>query len=303
MPTATFVTGRRATITNFGPLTTIYSAPTSCATETDHLYVGQTHVPGILWAYPTCTVVQTFGDCIPSGDAYDKLMTETYAKIIHHGFYHYYSPGLYCPQGWTTAAALVNEGRSFTEISGYLTQSYSRWMSHWEPGRAQPFPPDEVWKQVLLPSETLKICCPRYLSNSSACVSRIDAVCSGFQGDNNGDCYSHLGPIASYGVTELCGYYAHKEVTPTSTQTFLDSTITLWETMSLITATRVLESGEGKSGVVATRVPAVVLIHKESDLELAEGRKTQEKSSALERSMFQRTRLLCLVLFVAIFVS
>ncbi|KAJ4189578.1 hypothetical protein NW759_016761 [Fusarium solani] len=88
-------------------------------------------------------------------------MTDVYAKIFDHGFYHYYSPGLHCPQGWTTAAALVNEGGSFTEISGYLTQSYSRWLGHWEPGRAQPSDPDEIWKQVLLPSETLKICCPR----------------------------------------------------------------------------------------------------------------------------------------------
>ncbi|KAI8663177.1 hypothetical protein NCS57_00917800 [Fusarium keratoplasticum] len=186
MPTATVVTGHRATITNFGPLTTVYSAPTSCATETDHLYLGITEEPGILWAYPTCTGVQTFGDCIPSGDAFDKLMTDEYAKILHPGFYHYYSPGLYCPQGWTTAATLVNEGGSFTGISGYLTQSYSRWLGHWEPGRAQPSDPEEVWKQVLLPSETLTICCP-----------------SGFQGDNNGDCYSVLGPISSYGFTEL----------------------------------------------------------------------------------------------------
>lgn len=162
MPTATVVTGHRATITNFGPLTTVYSAPKSCATETDHLYLGVPGEPGIFWAYPTCTGLQTFGDCIPSGAAFDKLMTDEYAEILHPGFYHYYSPGIYCPQGWTTAAALVNEGGTFTEILGYLTQSYSCWLGHWEPGRAQPSDPEEVWKQVLLPSETLKICCPRY---------------------------------------------------------------------------------------------------------------------------------------------
>lgn len=301
MPTATAVTGHEATITNFGPLTTIYSAPTSCATETDHLYLGVTQEPGILWAYPTCTGVQTFGGCIPFGDAFDKLMTDVYAKIFDHGFYHYYSPGLHCPQGWTTAAALVNEGGSFTGISGYLTQSYSRWLGHWEPGRAQPSDPDEVWKQVLLPSETLKICCPRYLSNSSACVPHTDAVCSGFEGDNNGDCYSVLGPISSYDFTELCGYYGHSEPTPIGTQTINNSTITLWETISLETLTRVLETGEAEGGVVATRVPAVALIHKESDLELAGGRKNQEESSASE--MLQQTTLLCLVVFVTIFVS
>ncbi|RSL69598.1 hypothetical protein CEP51_012320 [Fusarium floridanum] len=252
MPTATALTGHTATITNFGPLTTTYSAPTSCSTATDHLYIGLTKEPGILWGYPTCHGVQTFGDCIPSGDAFDKLMTDVYAKIIDHGFYHYYSPGLYCPSGWTTAAALVNEGGSFTEISGYLTRSYTNWLGRWEPGRAQPSDPGEVWKQALLPSETLKICCP-----------------SGFEGDNNGDCYSVLGPLSSYGVTEICGYYAEKEPTPIGTQTVHNSTITQWETVALTTVTRVLETGAYKDDFVVTRVPAVALIHKEPDLELS----------------------------------
>lgn len=72
--------------------------------------------------------------------------------------------------------------------------------------------------------------------------------------------------------------------------------------MSLITISRDLETRE-TDNVVATRVPAVALIHKESDLEVGGGSKEEEKSTAWGRSMFQQTTLLCLAVFVTMLVS
>ncbi|KAM5344434.1 hypothetical protein ACJ41O_012970 [Fusarium nematophilum] len=297
MPTVTLITGHSATITNFGPLTTTYTAPTSCATATDHLYFAGKDDPGGIWAYPMCTI-QTFGDCIPSGDAFDELMT-SYDGFLEFGFYHYYSPGLYCPSGWTTAATLVNPGgNTAAEVSGYLTQDYSLRLGEWEPGRAQPTDPTAVWEQILEPSETLAICCP-----------------SGYKGDNNGDCYSVLGPITSYGYTEICGYIIAEGQPDAATPRIRDEseTVPVWTGEVRLEPTTIeLQTAARNGGVVATRVPAVALIYQESDLPEPTGESGDEGSrdgdseeeedggeenSALGRPGIRDTPLLPIVIF------
>ncbi|KAF5585846.1 uncharacterized protein FSUBG_12305 [Fusarium subglutinans] len=154
MPTVTRISTAR--ITNFGPLTTTYTAPASCATETDRIYFAyDSDHPEYLWANPTCKM-QLIGKCIPSGDQYDHLITATYAKTFDLGFYHYYSPGLYCPSDWTTAGKYVRGTGSIGQMSGQLTRTESTMVpERWEPGRPFRQDPASVWVQVLEPSETL----------------------------------------------------------------------------------------------------------------------------------------------------
>ncbi|KAF4946134.1 hypothetical protein FGADI_11412 [Fusarium gaditjirri] len=248
MPTVTSVT--LAKITNFGPLTTTYTAPASCATATNHLYLADdSDKPEYLWAYPTCTM-QLYGSCIPSGDQYDHLITATYAKTLDIGFYHYYSPGLYCPANWTTAGKYLKGAGSTAAISGDLTKTKSGFdPPGWEPGRPFPTDPTSVWKLVLEPSETLAVCCP-----------------SEYQIDLNGNCYSVLGLASSYGYTEICGFLAPTSVVPVTSMRDGYAVKIYTQPIPLATFTRDMQTGEvmGDS-IVVTRVPAVALIHQESD--------------------------------------
>ncbi|KAH7207318.1 hypothetical protein DER44DRAFT_779082 [Fusarium oxysporum] len=267
MPTVTSVT--QAKITNFGPLTTTYTAPASCATATNHLYLADySDKPEYLWAYPTCTM-QLYGKCIPSGDQYDHLITATYAKTLDIGFYHYYSPGLYCPSNWTTAGKYVKGNGGTAQISGDLTKTESGIVpARWEPGRPFPTDPTSVWKQVLEPSETLAVCCP-----------------SDYTLDFNGNCYSVLGPMSSYGYTEICGFLKPTSVVPMTSMRG-DFPVEIYtQPIPLATFTRDLQTGELKGDdIVVTRVPAVALIHQESDFTKASKEDGTKENSAQSMS-------------------
>lgn len=103
---------------NYGPLTTVFTPSASCTRVAN-----QTNVP--VYLYPV------FGgrpDCYPGGRLYQ----------LHYGVMliesAYYSPGLYCPHGYTTAAS-------------------------WDPMFASAF--NE--RPKLDPSEEAYYCCPSYV--------------------------------------------------------------------------------------------------------------------------------------------
>ncbi|KAH7166678.1 hypothetical protein DER46DRAFT_624796 [Fusarium sp. MPI-SDFR-AT-0072] len=277
MPTVTSVT--QAKITNFGPLTT-YTAPASCATATNHLYLAdQSDKPEYLWAYPTCTM-QLYGKCIPSGDQYDHLITATYAKTFDVGFYHYYSPGLYCPSNWTTAGKYVKGNGGAAQISGDLTKTESGIiLARWEPGRPFPTDPTSIWKAVLGPSETLAVCCP-----------------SDYKFDFNGNCYSVLGPMSSYGYTEICGFLAPTSVVPITSMRG-DFPVPIYtQPIPLATFTRDLQTVELKGDkIVVTRVPAVALIHQESDF-IKAGKEDSNKENSASRMNERSYAMLLLIM-------
>ncbi|CVK94564.1 uncharacterized protein FMAN_03613 [Fusarium mangiferae] len=254
MPTVTYIS--QATITNFGPLTTTHTAPASCATEPNHLYfAAETDKPEYLWAYPTCTM-QLYGKCIPSGDQYDHLITATYAKTFDIGFYHYYSPGLYCPSNWTTVGKYVKGTGSAAQISGALTKTESEPVpQRWELGRPFHADPSSVWNEALDPSETLAVCCP-----------------SEYTLDFNGNCYSVLGDASSYGYSEICGFVIPTTAVPL-TSTISGRTVHKFTgPVPVATFTRDMQTGELKGGsLVVSRVPAVALIHQEADFTKASG--------------------------------
>ena len=94
------------TWTNLGPLTTTFRAPASCSNvPTSELIVHDYRTPesgliesGICQVYNR--KVPPWVDCQPSGSIFSPLYTVPY-------WTSYFSPGIYCPAGYLTAAAFV----------------------------------------------------------------------------------------------------------------------------------------------------------------------------------------------------
>jgi hypothetical protein len=155
MPTATQYFG--VAITNLGPLTTTYTAPSSCLTATtDHIQYAISGSLEYVIGSPKCTA-DSLGKCIPSGSVLDSMVAERFGRQSGQGFQHYYSPGVYCPHGWTTAAVLAHgEKTDSVERSGFFTATAN---GNWS--MPQGMRPDDEWLNILEPSETLAYCCPR----------------------------------------------------------------------------------------------------------------------------------------------
>lgn len=156
MPSLTEFFGH--TITNFGPLTTTFTAPSSCATETtDRVFFGNATNLAQQFGNPKC-LGGYVGDCIPSGSAYDDYVTSYWERPIQ-AWYPYFSPGLVCPSGWSTVGTLaLAENTGSVDAGGVFTQD----LLAGYPTRVRPWvEPDEVWSNALKPSETVAYCCPR----------------------------------------------------------------------------------------------------------------------------------------------
>lgn len=176
MPTATRYFDRP--VTNFGPLTTTFTAPSSCAT--------QAH-PNLQWYYhPRNNTAgaagisggQCFGvrydDCLPSGTAFD----DAFNTIYPDGYMQYFSPGLHCPSGWTTAGTVPGSGAKPTGglhavpsgASGIFTEDpwpFAAKSNASGFGRVAFLPQVKAFPGILEENETLAWCCPRWVINSA----------------------------------------------------------------------------------------------------------------------------------------
>ncbi|KAF5711555.1 hypothetical protein FMUND_8950 [Fusarium mundagurra] len=119
MPTSTEFFG--VTAHNLGPLTTTFTAPSACATGTDHHVIVNGSAPSEVWGQPTCGLKDR-GSCMPSGKSYDSLRSVT--TPLNRAWYHYYSPGIACPSGWTTAGNIVKDGDSSLSASGVFFRAH-----------------------------------------------------------------------------------------------------------------------------------------------------------------------------------
>ncbi|KAM0340134.1 hypothetical protein ACHAPU_010626 [Fusarium lateritium] len=249
MPTATGYFGY--SIHNLGPLTTTFTAPSSCATGTDHVIYANVTANAVFYGAPTCGFA-SFADCIPSGKSWDSVYRQTTAFV--QGQFLYHSPGIACPSGWKTAGALARGESGTVSASGVLSSS-----SAGNAGGntyARPLYPTEVWLEVLEPSETLVYCCP-----------------SNYTADAYANCVSTLGPRSSFTYSEMCLTNAPIDLTQIAT---LDGTTLTQDLISIVSGSGTVETfltdayltGSAMSDiVVATYVPAVPLIYKQSDLE------------------------------------
>ncbi|RFN54732.1 hypothetical protein FIE12Z_966 [Fusarium flagelliforme] len=250
MPTATEFFGYSAH--NLGPLTTTFTAPSSCATGTDHIVFVNASDPVHIGGIPTCGTTK-FGDCLPSGSARDDVFHQTTEWV--QGQYVYYSPGIACPSGWRTVGALKHDGDE-SSASGALASP--TWGDIG--GALRPLPPQEFWLGLLDPSETLAFCCP-----------------SDYQADAYGHCISTLGPTLSYTYSEMCLVFSSNSMVPIST--FDGTTLGRNELISLASATDeprttlddifLTPTEVAEYWGIGTFVPAIPLIYKEEDVKNA----------------------------------
>ncbi|KAF5675529.1 hypothetical protein FHETE_2526 [Fusarium heterosporum] len=248
MPTATGYFGY--SVHNLGPLTTTFTAPSSCATGTDHVIYANVSSNAVFYGAPTCDFA-SFADCIPSGKSWDSVYRQTTTFV--QGQFLYYSPGIACPSGWKTAGALARGESGSVSASGVLSYSASNAGGN---TYARALHPSEVWLEVLEPSETLVYCCP-----------------SNYTADAYANCVSTLGPRSSFTYSEMCLTYAPIEITQIAT---LDGTTLTQDLISIVSGSGTAETfltdayltGSAMSDiVVATYMPAVPLVYKQSDLE------------------------------------
>jgi hypothetical protein len=74
----------------------------------------------------------------------------------------FYSPGLICPAGWTTAGAAAKLGPSSSSVSGAFTPTNNAIPTGID-GFFEPML--DVFVAALDPGETAVVCCPRFVAH------------------------------------------------------------------------------------------------------------------------------------------
>lgn len=160
------VPGAIYTFQNYGPLTTMYTPPPSC-TATHRMIFGtmvqDDHPRG--WYSMDCASTK-YSDCIPTPTA--KPMTPAEG---HRPIGSYYSPGIYCPSGWETVAQAARDGDKPPTTSGAMSLGASLTFPYF------PYMP-ALLARSLQPSETIALCCPRYVMPVPAFIGYIQLTCS-----------------------------------------------------------------------------------------------------------------------------
>jgi hypothetical protein len=186
MPSVTSLS--QYTFSNLGPLTTTWTAPSSCATQKD-IYLAPSSRPDQAWVASTCGYSPR-GSCYPGGSSsqYDEIFTINQNMWVG-GVVPYYSPGLYCPDQYTTAGIAVKDGDGklvsssglfAPTVSGTSTittgpQTYTTTWNRYQFNSTSAVtstvtnthaptynPYWNVFMEALGPSETAVACCPRY---------------------------------------------------------------------------------------------------------------------------------------------
>ncbi|KAJ3549512.1 hypothetical protein NM208_g480 [Fusarium decemcellulare] len=260
MPTTTEYFGYG--FSNLGPLTTTYTAPSSCSTNTDRVFFANESDIQVVLGYPSCD----WGlkdECYPSGSDWETLANAT--SVPPHGLYVYFSPGVACPAGWETAGTLAHASETSEIAMGALSETPD-WRATYTGGGPTIVRATDMWLGILDTSETLALCCP-----------------SGYTGNSYGGCVSSLGPLSSYTYSQLCFITtAPDDYTVVSTVAGSPVTEGVISRLSRATATETnyedLNMTEPRmSGLaVATYVPGVHLVYKQSDVEDAKKNSTDD---------------------------
>lgn len=149
------------TISNWGPLTTTFTAPSSCATATTNLLIAyNTSLPLWLWAVQCETL--GYWDCIPTGTV---TITESVGRDGHKPHLipeHYFSPGVDCPAGWETMGVAAKGEKKSISASGILHANPDSPHTGLHSLELKDYPVKRLI-DMLKPNETLAVCCPRYV--------------------------------------------------------------------------------------------------------------------------------------------
>ncbi|EWZ35843.1 hypothetical protein FOWG_03626 [Fusarium oxysporum f. sp. lycopersici MN25] len=257
MPTATEYFG--ISVTNIGPLTTTYTPPPACTrATTDHLVYALESSLIYGFGSPDCEI-DPYGKCLPSGAAVDSFIKEYSHPKSGQGIHPFHSPGIHCPEGWTTAGLLAHGDKTGSAFrSGVFTTTATV-------NSSQPLQmgSDEWWLKVLEPSETLAWCCP-----------------SGWDSLPYGYCRSSIAPALSAGYNSACyeGFPESAFVTVHTVEgervSDTDGLISLLPSITYTTETVALTEQWSDPSLVASMViarqfPAIEMIYKSEDVKAA----------------------------------
>ncbi|TIC98786.1 hypothetical protein CH35J_005033 [Colletotrichum higginsianum] len=175
-------------ISNIGPLTTVFTAPPACATQSKDFVLGVKYPdshqnPEPRWAQ-SCSFA-SLGECYPSGKALDDAWTsqESENGFTDAGKMAYFSPASQCPEGHVTVGVAAKNEAGQISSSGIFVPPVTDW-----PGGYLPFNPHiNVFMEALDNGETAVVCCPEGYESSPG----------------GGGCYSEV-PLSSYGELTVC---------------------------------------------------------------------------------------------------
>ena len=146
---------------NFGPATTTFTAPKSCATAFKTGIAASSEPSAIRWD-AQCTWTPP-ADCNPVGTRVQSLIASAGGpdiKIVDQFFIVYQSPGIICPSGQLTVGAAEKVNPTSTSVSGAFNVSDAvptDDANPWLPGQLQ------VVLGALDAGETAILCCPRFV--------------------------------------------------------------------------------------------------------------------------------------------
>ncbi|KAK1490162.1 hypothetical protein CTAM01_10831 [Colletotrichum tamarilloi] len=252
MPTPTL---SGTVLLNLGPLTTIWTAPASCATSTPTPALARKFDPGVAYWQQTCEVDRDpYDDCIPSGDAmnseYHSRRTSTERFLFH------YSPGSQCPSGWVTAGYGIRDETSSHSLSGVFADPTLTFDAGTTTSIASEINPTfelraDLFMSAMEPSETVIACCP-----------------SGYTAGLYGNCYSSTAREV-YTASTGCKLYNVNDVEVVDrTFTFHGRVVTgssisiKGSVVSLQPNTVTIEAKDSTSYVGALITPGITLVNK-----------------------------------------
>lgn len=267
-----------AVLTNVGPLTTTFSASPSCASAKpqygvvdDWLDDGQLN-----FLRTTCGPYTRTAGCAPSASKLNQIDTEALETPKLQGLVPYFSPGLSCPAGWTSAvvASSASHAVSATGLSDDYESISGLFLT-------------DILLGALEEDETLVWCCPRYILD--VCFTylptlRLTMVRSDYSIlDNSPLCVSTVGPFTTGGpFTTYCELWLYAEdpqpVTSFAAQSMLPAIVTTHNIERFY-------SSNTTRYHVADATPAVVMYYRDSD----KGSENESGKENNDRESDQRT--------------
>lgn len=148
------VGGGSWTFHNYGPVTTTYTPAPSCS-ATDRIVLGTIDSDDFpRFMYNVQCEATSYSDCVPSATATPSVTIDKDDWTASVG--NYYSPGLYCPSGWSTVGQAGRDGNKPYTTSGVMSFGASDRVPYFD------YMPTLLARN-LQPSESVALCCPRYI--------------------------------------------------------------------------------------------------------------------------------------------
>ncbi|KAJ5547431.1 hypothetical protein N7494_005016 [Penicillium frequentans] len=159
MPSITTIDGY--TFDNWGPVTTTFTPPASCATSTANIEIGlswSNSAPYFIYGQQCSTI--GYWDCIPTGTESKAAITASTLESDPTNAFQavYFSPGLFCPYGWATVGIAAREESTLSGsgILSTVSPTYDPYIPRFEN-------PATLILELLDPRETVVMCCPRFI--------------------------------------------------------------------------------------------------------------------------------------------